>query len=50
MVELEIGGVPRLARSRWPLPLKIGLAWVVLLLLRAGVTALVASIFPAPRL
>jgi hypothetical protein len=47
---LSFGSLPRLARSRCPLPLKIGLAWIVLLLLRAAVTALVTSVFPVPRL
>ncbi len=47
---LSFGSLPRLARSRWPLPLKIGVAWMVLLLLRTAATALVASTFPVPRL
>jgi hypothetical protein len=47
---LSFASLPWITRTRWPLPIKIFLAWICLLLLRTVFAALGTSIFPVSRL
>ena len=47
---LSFRSLPRLARARWPLPLKLFVAWLFLLLVRLVLIAFVAIAFAEPPL